>query len=138
MQNAQFGPWHRGHDADADHLAIAFYRGGKLIRSYSTLEIAGGEEAADGGTSRYKNVFATVSHYTVFQSGPEMIKVTTVDGAVYSETWSIQATTTDGRVLTFDMASGEVRQGSPPPAVSPVALAAPNGVSTPETQALDR
>ena len=75
----------------------------------ATLEIAGGEEAADGGISRYKNVSASVSHYTVFQSGPEMIKVTTVDGAVYSETWSIQATTIDGRVLTFDMASGEVR-----------------------------
>ena len=83
--------------------------GGRLIRSYSTLEIAGGEEAADGGISRYKNVSASVSHYTVFRSGPEMIKVTTVDGAVYSEAWSIQATTIDGRVLTFDMASGEVR-----------------------------
>ena len=87
------GPWHRGHDADADHLALGFYRGGKLVRGYSTLEIAGGELASDGGFSKYKNVSASVSHYTVFQSGSEMVRVTTVDG----------------RVLSFDMETGEAR-----------------------------
>jgi len=103
------GPWHRGHDAAADHLVIAFYRGGKVVKSYSTLEIAGGELATDGGFSKYKNVSASVSHYTVFESEPEMIKATTVEGYVYSETWLIQATTIDGRVLTFDMETGELQ-----------------------------
>ena len=103
------GPWHRGHDAEADHLALAFYRGGKLVKSYSTLDIAGGEEATDGGISRYKNVSASVSHYTVFASGPERIKITSSDGPVYTESWHIVATTVDDRSLTFDMKTGEVQ-----------------------------
>ena len=102
------GPWHRGHDAAADHLVIAFYRGGKVVKSYSTLEIAGGELATDGGFSKYKNVSASVSHYTVFQAGPEMVKVTTVDGPVYSENWQIVATTIDGRALTFEIGRAHV------------------------------
>ena len=75
----------------------------------TTLEIAGGESAADGRLSKYKNVSASVSHYTVFQSEPEMVRVTTVEGAVYSENWVIEATTVDGRVLSFDMETGEHR-----------------------------
>ncbi len=27
------GPWHRGHDVQADHLALAFARGGALLKS---------------------------------------------------------------------------------------------------------
>jgi hypothetical protein len=50
------GPWHRGHDPRADHLAIAFYQGGRLLRRYSTLDMAGEEEAEDGAFSRYRNV----------------------------------------------------------------------------------
>ena len=105
------GPWQRGHDPQEDHLAIAFYRGGKLIKSYSTLDIAGGEEANDGGLSKYRNVSASVSHYTVFASGPESIKTTTADGPVFTESWEIVATTIDGRSLTFGLETGEVRQG---------------------------
>ena len=103
------GPWHRGHDPDGSHLALAFYRGGKLVKSYSALEIAGGAAATVGGTSKYKNVSASVSHYTVFSAGPEMVRVTTVEGAYFTESWVIEATTIDGRRLSFDMATGEVR-----------------------------
>ena len=103
------GPWQRGHDARTDHLALAFYRGGALLKSYSTLDISGAEAATDGGISRYKNVSASVSHYTVFASGPEMIKVTTSDGPFFTENWWIRAATIDGRSLTFDMETGEVR-----------------------------
>jgi hypothetical protein len=105
----RIGPWQRGHDPQADHLAIAFYRGGNLIKSYSTMDIAGGEDADDGGISRYKNVSASVSHYTVFASGPEWIKITTLEGPVYTVGWQILATTIDGRALTFDMKTGELR-----------------------------
>ena len=103
------GPWQRGQDPQADHLAIAFYSGGKLVKSYSTLDIAGDEQATDGGISKYKNVSASVSHYTVFASGPERIKITTLEGPVYFVGWQIVATTIDGRPLTFDMETGEVR-----------------------------
>lgn len=52
----QMGPWPRGHEALEDHLAIAFYKNERLVRSYSTLDIAGDPQ----------NVQWTVSHYQVF------------------------------------------------------------------------
>jgi hypothetical protein len=106
---ARIGPWHRGHDPSSDHLALAFYHGGDLLKRYTTLDIAGNELAVDGGFSKYKNVSASVSHYTVFESGPEMIRVVSSDGPVFTEKWVIQATTVDGRRLMFDMETGEVQ-----------------------------
>ena len=103
------GPWHRGHDPQADHLALAFYRGGALRKSYSTLDISGAEQTTGGGISRYENVSASVSHYTVFASGPEMIRITTSDGPVYTENWWIGAATIDGRALTFDLETGDIQ-----------------------------
>ncbi len=103
------GPWHRGHNPHADHLAIAFYQGGRLIRRYSTLDIAGDEMAQEGAFSRYKNVSASVSHYNVFESWPKSVKITENVGAIFKEDWVIEATTIDGRVLVFDMATGEFR-----------------------------
>ena len=50
-----------------------------------------------------------MSHYTVFESGPELIKVVSLDGLVFTENWVIQATTIDGRMLTFDLETGEFR-----------------------------
>jgi hypothetical protein len=104
------GPWHRGHNPRADHLAIAFYNNGKLLKQYSSLDIAGNEPAEIGSFSTYKNVSASVSHYTVFKSGPEMVKVTSSNGAVYREDWEVRAKTIDGRLLVFDIATGEFRK----------------------------
>ena len=102
------GPWHRGHDPRPDHLAIAFYRGGELVRRYSTLDIAG-DEPSDGRTiSAYANVAASVSHYRVFSAGPEMVRRTVGKGSARREEWVITATTVDGRELVFDMATGDL------------------------------
>lgn len=103
------GPWHRGRNPRADDLAIAFYRGGKLIRRYSTLDIAGDEMAQEGAFSRYKNVSTSVSHYSVFESWPELTKITENVGSIFKDDWVVKATTIDGRVLVFDMATGEPR-----------------------------
>lgn len=105
----RLGPWHRGHDPHADHLAIAFYKEGNLLKRYSTLDIAGGEKAKNGGPSIFKNVSASVSHYTVFATAPEMVKITTARGAVFEDNWVIRAKTVDGRLLTFDMGTGDLR-----------------------------
>ena len=53
---AQLGPWARGHEARADHLAIAFFKNGKALKKYSALDIAGTPA----------KVSASVSHYQVF------------------------------------------------------------------------
>lgn len=103
------GPWHRGRDPRADHLAIAFYQDGRLIRRHSTLDIAGGERAEQGAFSKFKNVSASVSHYSVFASWPELTKITETVGSIFKEDWVIKATTVDGRVLVFDIETGELR-----------------------------
>lgn len=93
----RIGPWHRGHEARADHLALAFYRGAELLRSYSTLDIAG------------ETVSASVSHYTVFSKEPELLKIVSNEGVVFSEEWVVTATTVDGRTLVFDLTTGALR-----------------------------
>lgn len=105
----RLGPWQRGHNPSADHLAIAFYQGGKLLKRYSTLDIAGGKKAKAGAFSEYKNVSASVSHYTVFAALPEFIKITENTGAIFRDDWVVKATTVDGRELVFDVATGELR-----------------------------
>lgn len=52
----RFGPWCRGSEPLEDHLAIGFYRDGRVIREYSTLEMA----TLGSGVSE------SVSHYQVF------------------------------------------------------------------------
>ena len=104
----RLGPWQRGHDPKGDHLAVAFYKGGTLIRSYSTLDIAGDTRAENAGMSSYQNASASVSHYTVFSETPKMVLRRRADGPLSSEQWIIQAVTIDGRVLRFDMETGEL------------------------------
>ena len=52
----RIGPWPDGFKANKQDLAIQFYVAGKLVKSYSTLDIA----------QKPDNVFASVSHYAVF------------------------------------------------------------------------
>lgn len=87
---ARIGPWHRGRRATANDLAIAFYHGGKLVRQYSTLDIAGSPD----------NLSASMSHFRVFEH---------TDGYHWrsGNEYVFHARTTDGRHLAFDAASGE-------------------------------
>ena len=105
----RLGPWHRGHDPRDDHLALAFYRDGKLIKKYSTLEIAGGELNNDPSFSRYKNVSASVSHYTVFKVAPVLATITHQDGTTFREEQVLKAVTIDNRELIFDLSTGLIR-----------------------------
>jgi hypothetical protein len=87
----QFGPWARGRQASASHLALAFHANGRLLRSYSTLDIAASPD----------NVTASVSHYQVVRD---------VEGYVYAGATPavFRLETIDGRQLTFDPASGNL------------------------------
>ena len=87
------GPWSDGHLARDDHLALGFYRDGKLIKEYSTLDIANGDT---------DNVDPSVSHYKVV-------------GRYYGFSGHWDGTdlrfllrTIDGRKLAFDAISGEI------------------------------
>ncbi len=87
----QFGPWARGSRAAADDLALAFHFAGKLVRRYSTLDIAGSPD----------NVSSSVSHYTVI----ERVEGYRWKGSNFSV---FEVVTTDGRRLTFDPTTGEI------------------------------
>lgn len=103
------GPWHRGHNPRPDDLALAFYNSGQLLKNYVSLDIAGTEQEQNSGLSNYKNVSASVSHYSVFTTWPELVKVTYTEGPIFLEDWVIRAQTIDGRILMFDIASGELQ-----------------------------
>lgn len=87
----QTGSWNRGHAPQSDHLAVAFYKDDKLLKKYSTLDIAGDS----------KNVSASVSHYMVFQK---------INGfrRAFSNQLYFDVVTTDGRSLSFDVETGKI------------------------------
>ncbi len=87
----RLGPWPRGHAASADHLAIAFYFKGGELRKYSTLDIAGKPD----------NVSPSVSHYTVIE---QVLGYRRLRGNQYA----FEVETTDGRLLSFDPATGAI------------------------------
>ena len=91
----RFGRWSRGRKAKASHLALAFYFDGKLVRDYSTLDLAGSPS----------NVQPSVSHYVVVES---------VDGYewVTGNEHVFVVRTIDGRRLAFDPATGALVDGS--------------------------
>jgi hypothetical protein len=105
----RLGPWHLGNDPSSDHLALAFYNGAFLKKQYSTLDISGDVPSAEGSPSKYANVSVSVSHYSVFSSGPEVIKATDGASSTLKEDWVVRATTVDGRELVFDAETGEIR-----------------------------
>lgn len=84
------GTWPRGRLANKRELAVAFYRGGKLLRRYSTLDIAGKPGA----------VRVSVSHHTVFAD---------IEGVVWEghpHYPVFLATRVDGKVLRFSLKDG--------------------------------
>jgi hypothetical protein len=87
----RLGPWARGHQASAEHLAIAFYFDGKLVKQYSTLDIAGSPTS----------VAASVSHYSVFER---------IEGYRWRQSnfYSFEVVTSTGKHIAFDPTTGSI------------------------------
>ena len=88
IQVVRFGPWARGSQAKASDLAIAFYLDGRLLRSYSTLDIAGTPS----------NIERSSNHYSVFDAVPGYERGPGMD--------LFRVHTFDGRLLSFDLDTG--------------------------------
>ncbi len=86
----RFGPWHRGEKASPTDLAVGFYLDGKLLKSYSTLDIAGSEDAVSRSVSHYW-VFAKIGGYR----------------SLGSNNHAFEVDTTQGETLSFDVTTGE-------------------------------
>ena len=98
----RFGRWNTGREANTNDLALEFYYDGRLLKSYSTLDIAGKPD----------NVSASVSHYEWSPAirGYGYIVSASSNYLIYGFTLK----TKDGRTLCFDVKTGElVRDGKP-------------------------
>lgn len=98
----RMGPWNRGREAGANDLALAFYYDGHLLKSYSTLDIAG----------RPDNVKASVSHYRWCQQvGGYGWVASPSSGRLI---WVFTLETIDGRTLSFDVRTGAIVSSGKP------------------------
>ena len=88
MYLVRMGNWPRGHELSAQHLAIAFYKEGKLLKSYSTKDLVKNSSA----------IQVTVSHYfwkdkaPVFHAYEKRFQLVTIDKIEY----------------VFDITNGEI------------------------------
>jgi len=91
--------------------ALAFYRNTRLLKDYSTWDIAGGQEADP------KAIEASVSHYRVLDEGPDLMTATQARAEAgdrlappgSGRDWVVRAKTLDGRVLYFEVETGRLR-----------------------------
>lgn len=89
----RMGPWARGNKASRDDLAIGFYLNGKLLKEYSTLDIAGSEEKVTRSKSHYK-VFKEAVGFRWFDRNTDVFECETVDD----------------KKLLFDLRTGEIQK----------------------------
>lgn len=87
----RFGPWQRGRSPAEDHLAIGFYRDGRTLREYSTLELV----RMGSGISE------SVSHYEIFGDRPGFRWIT-------GNEYVFQVMGVSGRLFSFDLDTGEI------------------------------
>lgn len=85
----RIGNWPRGRKPSKDHLAIAFYDNGKLLKRYSTLELI----------KDPSQVETSVSHYAFYHDPPGFT-------APHAKTFLL--TTIDGIAYTFNITTGEI------------------------------
>lgn len=80
----------RGRRPAADHLAVAFYKNGQLLKSYSTLDLIKDVSA----------VRASVSHYAFYTGAP--VFTSTYAGGAFT------LTSVDKMTYTFDITTGDI------------------------------
>jgi hypothetical protein len=88
----RFGAWPWGQKASRDVPAFSFYLGEKLLKSYSTLDIAGDPD----------NVISSVSHH-IYAHGERAIRYN-----AQQRRFELGIERIDGRFLTFDIETGEM------------------------------
>lgn len=93
----RIGHWPRGNEPNNEELAIAFYKDCKETKRYSTADIV------RLGYKDSKNVPRSKSHYTVFK------KVIGFKFLEYGK-YDFDVLTEEGRVLSFDPSTGEMRE----------------------------
>ena len=95
----RLGPWSRGHNPSKEHLALAFYLDGKLLKRYSTLDIVGPQGRVKSSVSHYRWRKKVYGYCWLKKEGQRFQK----------SGFSLE--TVDGRVISFDYMNGEILPG---------------------------
>lgn len=99
----RMGPWNVGHKPQKDHLAVAFYKNGKLLKSYSTAQLV----------KDHEKVVASVSHYMWQASASYLPDLTEQQRQAlapclnYDNTFKVH--TIDGWTYEFDVTTGDIK-----------------------------
>ena len=98
----QMGPWNVGDSPQKDHLAVAFHKNGKLLKSYSTARLV----------KDPTKVLVTVSHYMWQAPSPLSPSLTAAQQYTLSPSLDYDNTfkvhTIDGWTYEFDATTGEI------------------------------
>lgn len=89
MYLVRLGNWPRAYKPSKDHLAIAFYKNGKLIKSYSTLDLIKDLSA----------VRPSVSHYSYYKK---------IIGFIGDISYRFSLITIDNIEYIFDISNGGI------------------------------
>lgn len=103
----RMGPWNSGHTPKKTHLAVAFYKEGTLLKTYSTAELVKSKRA----------VLTTVSHYMWLARANHDIDDTPPDPEAtlrldYQNIFHLK--TIDGIVYAFDATTGDIVRTTSP------------------------
>lgn len=81
----RMGNWHRGNKLSEDDLAVAFYKDGKLLKSYSTVDLIHDKSKVEKSVSHYQYLddrYEPKLEYNLIKN-QRIFKLVTVDGIHY-------------------------------------------------------
>ena len=78
----RLGNWPRGHKPDKNHVGVAFYKSGKLLKMYSTKDLIVNESKVQPSVSHYEYLNRVVKPGFVAGYGYQF-QLTTVDNVKY-------------------------------------------------------
>lgn len=97
---ARMGPWSVGHEPEEKDLAVAFYKGGKLLKEYSTKDLIKDPSKLLISVSHY--MWLAHENLTAEEKGPEPSMND------YFEKFELH--TIDGWTYVFDITNGEIKE----------------------------
>jgi hypothetical protein len=95
----RLGNWPRGRKPSADHIGVAFYKDGVLMKSYSTVDLIRNKSAIHPSVSHYQfldNKFDPILEYQ-YEKNRLLFKLVTIDGVHYQ----------------FDVTTGQILEPTP-------------------------
>lgn len=104
----RMGPWPSGWEPTPEHLAVAFYRDGQLLRSYSTADLIKDKKRVQVSASHYFWL-AVADHSDWFRFDPDR------EPRLDNNYGEFRLKTIEGVLYRFSLESGKIIGEVPPP-----------------------